>query len=81
MGNDNRLIVEYGKTKNHYVILSEDVLMKDPNTREWITCVLYRQHKEYNHRGEYVPVPEDEKLTFVREYKDFWSKFTLCLDL
>lgn len=81
MKNDNRLIVEYGKTKNHYVVLNENVLMKDQNTGEWVTGVLYKQHKEFNHRGEYVPIPEEEKLTFVREYKDFWSKFTLCLDL
>ena len=81
MKNNNRLIVEYGKTKNHYVVLNEDVLMKDQNTGEWVTGVLYKQHKEFNHRGEYVPIPEEEKLTFVREYKDFWSKFTLCLDL
>ena len=34
MDNDN-LIVEYGKTKNYYAILDDNVLMKDPSTGDW----------------------------------------------
>lgn len=77
---NNLKIVEYGNSKNHYAILEEKALMKNPETKEWVECVIYKQHKTLVD-GEYVPVPEEEKLTFVREYYDFWSKFTLCLDL
>ena len=80
MDNDN-LIVEYGKTKNHYAILDDNVLMKDPSTGDWKRGVLYRQHKELNNLGEYIPISEVNVKTFVREYNEFWKKFTLCLDL
>lgn len=73
-------IVEYGTSKNHYAILVEKALMKNPETKEWVECVIYKQHKNLVN-GEYVPVPEEDKMIFVREYKDFWNKFTLCLDL
>ncbi len=73
------IIVEYGKTKNHYTILVDKALMKNPETGEWQECVIYQGYKILNKNGEYI---EDmNKLTFVREYNDFWNKFTLCLDL
>lgn len=78
---DNKLIVEYGETKNHYTILKEKALMKDPTTREWLECVIYEQYKELNDIGEYVEIPESDRLIFVREYREFWNKFELCLDL
>lgn len=78
---NNNLIVEYGETKNHYSVLNENVLMKDPSTRKWRRSVLYQQYKNLDDRGEYVLIPEEDRLSFVREYKDFWNKFTLCLDL
>lgn len=78
---DNKKIVEYGGTKNHYSILAEGAFMKNPETREWDRCVIYEQYKELNDNGEYIPVSDSEKKIFVREYKEFWKKFTLCLDL
>lgn len=77
----SNLIVEYGKTKNHYAILDDNVLMKDPSTGDWKRSVLYKQHKTLNDLGEYIPVPEIDAKVFVREYNDFWKKFILCLDL
>lgn len=73
-------IVEYNETKNRYSIISEG-LMKNPETREWQKCVIYRQYQELNDLGEYVDIQEDKKLTFVREKIDFLNKFTLCLNL
>lgn len=74
-------IVEYGETKNHYAVLVEKALMKNPETKEWIDCVVYGQYKQVNEVGEYIEVPESERMIFVREYYDFWKKFSLCLDL
>ena len=73
-------IVEYNASKNRYVVLVEKALMKNPETGEWLESVIYQQYKNLVD-GEYVPVSEEGKMTFVREYKDFWNKFTLCLDL
>ena len=61
-------IVEYEGTKNHYIVLQENAIMKNPETREWENCIIYQ-------------VPESERKIFVREKKDFLRKFTLCLDL
>lgn len=73
-------IVEYEGTKNHYKVLSETAIMKNPETREWEGCVIYQEYKKSTPEG-YVEVPEEEKKVFVREKKDFLNKFTLCLDL
>lgn len=75
------IIVEYGKTKNHYAVLKDKALMKNPETGEWQECVIYEQHKLLNPSGEYIYVEPENRLMFVREYSDFWKKFTLCLDL
>lgn len=73
-------IVEYGVSKNRYTILAEKALMKNPETKEWVDCVIYQQYKILID-GEYVTVPDDTKMVFCRESSDFWNKFTLCLDL
>lgn len=78
---DQIKIVEYGETKNHYAVLEENALMKNPETRDWVKSVIYIQYKNVNETGEYVEVPESERMIFVREYTDFWNKFSLCLDL
>lgn len=78
---DNFKIVEYGQSKNHYAVLVEKALMKNPETGEWNECVIYRQYKNINPNGEYVPVDPAKAMIFVREYNDFWKKFSLCLDL
>jgi hypothetical protein len=75
-------IVEYDKTKNHYVVLSDGkALMKNQETGEWARCVIYSQYKNINEKGEYIEIPEEMRMIFVREYTDFWNKFSLCLDL
>lgn len=74
-------IVEYEKTKNHYVVVSDSALMKNPETREWEECVIYKSYKNLLSSGEYEEIPEEERKIFVREKKDFMSKFSLCLDL
>lgn len=74
-------IVEYEGTKNHYIVLSESGLMKNPETREWQECVIYKQYKELNNLGEYIEIPEEQRKIFVREKQDFLNKFTLCLNL
>lgn len=73
-------IVEYEGTKNHYKVLLETAIMKNPETREWEECIIYQEYKKSTPEG-YVEVPEKEKKVFVREKKDFLNKFTLCLDL
>jgi hypothetical protein len=73
-------IVEYEGTKNHYKVLQEDAIMKNPETREWEKCIIYQEYKHNTPEG-YIEVPAEERKIFVREKKDFLNKFTLCLDL
>lgn len=54
----------YNKTKNKYKVVGES-LMKNPVTREWQECVLYKQNN-----GELEP------MSFVREKKEFLERFT-----
>ena len=49
--------------------------MKNPETRNWDNCIIYTQYKILNRNGEYIEVPENEKLTFVREETEFMLKF------
>lgn len=77
----NKKIVEYEKSKNHYVVITESALMKNPETLLWEDCVIYMSYKNINSSREYEEVPENEKKIFVREKKDFMSKFSLCLDI
>ena len=65
---------------NHYIVLQENAIMKNPETREWENCIIYQEYKHCTPEG-YVEVPESERKIFVREKKDFLRKFTLCLDL
>lgn len=81
MEKENLRIVEYEKTRNRYVIVSESALMKNPETYSWEDCVIYKSYKKLTSSGEYEEVPEEDKKIFVREKKDFISKFLLCLDL
>lgn len=73
-------IVEYEGTKNHYKVLCDTALVKNPETREWDLCVIYEEYKHNTPEG-YVEVPEEDRKIFVREKNDFLNKFTLCLDL
>lgn len=73
-------IVEYEGTKNHYKVLQEDAIMKNPETREWEKCVIYQDYKRST-PGGYVEIPPENRKIFVREKKDFLNKFTLCLDI
>ncbi len=74
-------IVEYEETKNRYIVLNENALMKNPETREWETCVIYQEYKHCIPGEYYEEVPIESRKVFVREKKDFLNKFTLCLDL
>lgn len=73
-------VVEYEGTKNHYKIIQENALMKNPETREWENCVIYQEYKHNTPKG-YIEVPVEDRKIFVREKKDFLNKFTLCLDI
>lgn len=77
----DKIIVEYEKTKNHYVVVNNSALMKNPETLLWQECVIYESYKKINSLGEYEKVPDEEKKVFVREKKDFMSKFIPCFDL
>lgn len=50
-------IVEYEGTKNHYIVLQENAIMKNPETREWENCIIYQEYKHCTPEG-YVEVPE-----------------------
>lgn len=68
-------IVEYIESKNHYEVLGE-ALMKNPQTREWQDCVIYRQYEAWDEETQtYRPIDTAEKLMFVREKLDFQRKF------
>ncbi len=54
--------MKYTYKNKEYVLLYE-ANMKDPETREWHECVVYRQ--------------EESGLVFVRESIDFYYKFEL----
>lgn len=77
---NNKKIVEYDETKNHYIVLYESALIKNPETMKWVECVIYQSYKKSTPFG-YEEIPEEEKKIFVREKKDFMSKFSLCLDI
>lgn len=81
MEDKNIKIVEFEGTKNHYRVLSETAIMKNPETRDWQECVIYEEYKILNPSGEYVEVPETSRKVFVRERLDFLNRFSLCLDL
>lgn len=58
------MIYKYIETGNLYKVVGK-ALLKDPTTREWLLSIIYEQ---YN-------VPDDKKMTFVREESDFYKKF------
>lgn len=70
----NKKIVKFKETGNYYEVLKESALMKNPQTREWQDCVIYTQYADKDNN----PVPEDEKLTFVRLKSEFDEKFINC---
>lgn len=78
---DNLKVVEFEENKDHYVVLFDSARMKNPKTGEWQDCVIYQYYKILRGNGEYEIVPEKDRKIFVREKKDFMSKFSLCLDL
>ena len=49
--------------------------MKNPETRNWDNCIIYRSFKLLGKDGNYVEIPEEERLTFVREEIEFYAKF------
>lgn len=75
--NRNKIMI-YPKTKNLYEVLnnSSESLLKNPETRDWMDAVIYREYKKYDSlTGNYNEVPESEKKIFVREKIDFFNKF------
>lgn len=74
------MIVENLKTRNLYEVIGE-AIMKDPGTRKWEPCIIYRNHKNLDTTtGEYIPVPDDQKLTFVRVKSEFVTKNEPCIE-
>lgn len=72
-------IVMFKRTGNLYKILSSNCKMKHPETREWISAVVYQSFKTLSDSGEYVD--DQEKKIWIREFQDFNKKFELTLKL
>lgn len=53
--------------------------MKHPETREWISSVVYQGYKILTDSGDYIDDP-DQKI-WIREFQDFNEKFELTLKL
>lgn len=73
----NNPIVEFWRTKNHYKVLDSNAKFK--MGPDWVSCVIYQDYKHINEKGEYEELIV--KRLWVRESKEFWSKFDLVLDL
>lgn len=73
-------IVEFEKTKNHYLVLNENAKITSVVTGEAYECVIYEDYKKSTLCG-YIKVPDEEKRVYVKRKSDFLKKFTLCLDL
>lgn len=71
-------IVRFKRTGNLYKILSTNCKFKNPETREWISAVIYQSYKILKD-GEYFDDPEQN--IWVREFQDFNNKFELSLKL
>ena len=56
----------FKETGNLYEVLDDNAEMKNPETREWIKCVIYKSL--------------DSGKTYVREETDFREKFKSCYD-
>lgn len=65
-------IVKFKRTGNLYKILSSVCKMKHPETREWISSVVYQGYK--------ILTDPDQKI-WIREFQDFNEKFELTLKL
>lgn len=66
----------YPKTKNKYVVLDGNYLMKDPNSGKWIESVLYQEFEKFDEfTGNYIRVPEEKRLNFIREKSNFLDRF------
>lgn len=72
-------IVKFKRTGNLYKILSSVCKMKHPETREWISSVVYQGYKILTDSGDYIDDP-DQKI-WIREFQDFNKKFELTLKL
>lgn len=70
-------IVKFKRTGNLYLVLECECKMKHPETREWISSVIYRGYKVKVADG-YIDDPE--KKVWVRELKDFQDKFEVYDD-
>ena len=71
-------IVKFKRTGNLYKILSSVCKMKHPETREWISAVIYQGYKLLEN-GDYIEDPD--KKVWIREFQEFNEKFELVLNL
>jgi hypothetical protein len=54
---------KFKKSGNLYKVLEDKAEMKDPETRKWVECIIYKS--------------EDTGKIYVREKSDFRKKFEL----
>ena len=69
-----REVYRFKNSGNLYEV-TQRALMKNPETRNWDNCIIYRSFKLLGKDGNYVEIPEEERLTFVREEIEFYAKF------
>jgi hypothetical protein len=69
-----REVYRFKSSGNLYEV-TQRALMKNPETRNWDNCIIYRSFKLLEKDGNYVEIPEEERLTFVREEIEFYAKF------
>ena len=69
-----REVYRFKNSGNLYEV-TQRALMKNPETRNWDNCIIYRSFKLLEKDGNYVEIPEEEILTFVREEIEFYAKF------
>lgn len=70
-------IVKFKRTGNLYLVLECDCKMKHPESREWISAVIYQGYKIFD-TDKYVDDPE--KKIWIRELQDFTDKFEIYED-
>ena len=71
------MIVRFLKTGDLYKVLEENSEMKHPESREWISSVIYQSYKKLVD-GEYIEVTEPK--TYVREKAEFLERFLPVFD-
>ena len=75
---EKHTIVEFYRPHNRYKVMSEKSKMKHPETGDWIDSIIYQEYQILVD-GEYVD--SKEQNVYVREKKDFLTKFYPVLDL